>query len=133
MSSFRTNGTKENFPMYPWVIPANFVLPQTQPVEAHKKEKKKMSDHQMEKLVKSFVKKFNYKSATDSSSDSEESEKDPQMMRPAVLHKSSITETFAPGEMTLVDLTIQNQTKKSCPISSVQKTGGSDQFHFEPL
>jgi hypothetical protein len=35
--------------------------------------------------------------------------------------------------MTLVDLTVQNQTRWPCPIISVQKTGGSDEFNFEPL
>lgn len=96
-----------------------------------------MPMHGMKRMMKEFMKNMMGGPASDEEGSTDEEKKqrkeDNLNKRPQLLIKPENVIQGNPGEISIVDLTVQNMTRWPCPLRSIQKTGGSDTIAFEAL
>jgi len=75
----------------------------------------------MGKMIGEFMKTFMEaeESGLSSDEDKKQRKQENNQKRPAVLSLSAQSDQYAPGETTLVDVTVQNNTKWPCPLRSI--------------
>lgn len=92
--------------------------------------------HGMKRMMKEFMKNMmGVPSDEEGSTDEEKRQRkeDNLLRRPKLLVKPEATVQGNPGEISIIDLTVQNMTRWPCPLRSIQKTEGSDAIAFEAL
>ena len=86
---------------------------------------------QMRRMMKEFFKNFGEVDSSESSGEERERDEKRQAntaKRPALLEASGIQGVYSPGEIALIELRVQNQTRWPCPLRWVKKVSGSCDF-----
>ena len=95
-----------------------------------------MPMHGMKRMMKEFMKNMMGPGSENEGStdeDKKQRKEDNLNKRPHLVYKPESAITGNPGEIAIIDLTVQNLTRWPCPLRSIQKTGGSDAIAFEAL